>query len=67
VKWDKPTGSTQQTMDGRYEVMAANSLQWVAYSLSPPPKDLGVKPTDAEARDLCEAHERSLIEQRRSA
>ncbi len=70
MKWDKPTGSIQQTKDGRYLIIQANSQHCVAYDLNSydAPKELGVKSTDAEARTLCDLHETRLqAEHRRGA
>jgi hypothetical protein len=61
MKWDKPTGSIQQTQDGRYVVMQANSKDWVAYMVgSVSSQDLGTGESDEKARGLCEAHEAQL-------
>lgn len=61
MKWEKPTGSIQQTKDGRYVIMHATveTPNWVAYIIPSQgkPEQLGVKPTDAEARELCEEDE----------
>ena len=58
MKWDKPTGCTQHTSDGRYCIMAANSKDWVAYLLGYTcANDLGTRNSDEDARQLCEANE----------
>lgn len=69
MKWDKQAGSTQQSSDGRYVIVQANSQDWVAYRMGyTSASDLGTKPSDEEARKLCEAHESQLqAEHRRSA
>lgn len=70
MKWDKPTGSTQATTDGRYAVVHATETNWVAYELTPygTGEDLGTRDTDLKARALCEAHEAQLTAaHRRSA
>jgi hypothetical protein len=67
MKWEKPNGSRQGTVDGRYVIVQATENNWIAYELTPfgTGNELGVKPTDAEAREVCEAHERQAM--RRSA
>lgn len=70
MKWDPPQGSTQHTADGRYAIVQANSQDWIAYKLTPygTGEDLGARPTDAEARTLCDLHETRLqAEHRRGA
>lgn len=69
MKWDKQNGSVQQTADGRYVVVQANSQDWVAYQMGwTCAKDLGTRPSDEEARKLCETHEAQLqTAHRRSA
>lgn len=70
MKWDKPQGSTQHTTDGRYAIVQANSRDWIAYEITPfgTGRDLATKPTDEEARAVCEAHEAQLVAaHRRSA
>lgn len=63
MKWDKPAGATQSTVDGRYLVMQANSKDWVAYdtTLSTATKELGTRDTDLKARAVCEAEEARLM------
>lgn len=63
MKWNKPAGCTQGTTCGNYVIVQANSKDWIAYALSPynVGAELGVKSTDAEARQLCEDHERELV------
>jgi len=69
MKWDKPTGSVQQTSCGRYVIVQANSQDWVAYLMGYTcPSDLGTRASDLKARALCEAHEAQIIAaHRRSA
>ena len=69
MKWDKPAGSTQQSSDGRYVIVQANSQDWVAYRMGYTcAQDLGTSHSDEEARKLCESHESQLqAEHRRSA
>lgn len=70
MKWEKPQGSTQHTTDGRYCIVQANSQDWVAYELTAfgAAKDLATKPTDEDARKVCEAYEAQLTaSHRRSA
>ena len=69
MKWLPPNGSTQHTADGRYAVVQATSQHWVAYKLTPygTGEDLGNKPTDADARGLCESHEAELVRRMRRA
>lgn len=70
MKWDKPTGSTQHTADGRYAIMHATveTPNWIAYALEQygKPAEIGVKPTDIEARQLCEDHEREMVALRKA-
>lgn len=69
MKWEKPTGSVQQSTDGRYVIVQANSQHWVAYLMgSTCASDLGTRDSDLKARALCEAHEAQLTAaHRRSA
>lgn len=68
MKWAKPVGSTQGTVDGRYMIVQANTQHWVSYRMGHTvAKDLGTSNSDEKARELCEAHERGLIQQRKSA
>jgi len=69
MKWEKPNGPIQQTADGRYLIMRANSQHWVAYLLGYTiANDLGTRDSDLKARALCEAHEAQLAAaHRRSA
>ena len=68
MKWDKPDGAVQHTADKRYFIMEANSQQWVAYAKAfGAGTELGVKPTDEEARQVCEDHDRLLIAARQTA
>ena len=68
MKWDKATGSIQQTADGRYVIQHATEHNWVAYALPThgKPEELGVKPTDEEARQVCEDDEREMLVLRRA-
>lgn len=68
MKWEKPTGPVQMSSDGRYTIQHATETNWVAYAI---PKygngeELGTKPTDAEARQVCEDHEREMVALRRA-
>jgi hypothetical protein len=70
MKWDKPNGSVQHTADKHYCVVQATENNWIAYELTPygTGAELGVKPTDFQARACCESHEARLIaEHRRTA
>lgn len=68
MKWLPPAGSTQHSADGRYVIVQANTQHWVAYQLhSTTATELSVKPTDAEARTVCDTHESQLIAARKSA
>jgi len=69
MKWDKANGSVQQSADGRYVIVQANSQDWVAYQMGYTcAKDLGTRDSDLKARGLCEAHEAQLVAaHRRSA
>lgn len=69
MKWEKPTGSVQQSTDGRYVIVQANSQHWVAYLMGYTcASDLGTRDSDLKARALCEAHEAQLTAaHRRSA
>lgn len=76
MKWNKPAGSTQGTCCGNYVIVQANSQQWIAYALSPyaTGKELGVVQVDeknpdkapADAREICESHERELMALRKA-
>jgi hypothetical protein len=58
VKWLNPTGSTQHTGDGCYGIVRATEANWIAYRFhQTTAEELGVKPTDEEARQLCEDDE----------
>lgn len=61
MKWDKPNGSTQATSDGRYNIVQANSQDWVAYLFTPfgHAETLGERKSDEEARQCCEDHARA--------
>lgn len=68
MKWEKPSGSTQATSDGRYLIVQANERDWVAYELAPTTgQELAVKRTDEEARAACESHEALLVSMRKRA
>lgn len=68
MKWDKPTGVTQHTVDRRYCIVHAVESIWIAYQLGPTTgKDLGEANTDERARDLCERHERENVAPRKRA
>lgn len=59
MKWEKPNGSRQGTVDGKYVIVQATEHNWIAYELGPTAGvELGVKPTDEQARQICEDHER---------
>lgn len=63
MKWDKLNGSVQQSSDGRYVIVRANETNpdWIAYLMGYTcGSELGTKRSDAEARQLCEAHELQL-------
>jgi len=65
VKWNRPTGSVQQTADDRFCIVQATEHNWVAYELGPTTGvELGVKPTDEQARQVCEDHERQAMRRR---
>lgn len=63
MKWLPPTGTTQWSSDHRYFIVQANSEQWIAYVKRSPATgdDIGVKPTDSEARKCCEEHDAMRI------
>lgn len=56
MKWLPLDGSVQWSADHRYFIVQANSQQWIAYRKNSPAtaEDLGVKPTDEEARTVCD-------------
>lgn len=55
MKWDTSDVGVHRTLDGKYTAVRANSTTWVACRMGPTTaEDLGNKPTDAEARQLCE-------------
>lgn len=59
MKWDKPSHPTQHSSDRRYCVVQATEGNWIAYRMGPTTgEELGIKPTDIQARQLCEADER---------
>jgi hypothetical protein len=59
MKWEKPNHPTQYTTDRRYCIVQATEGNWIAYKMGPTTgEELGVKPTDIQARQLCEAHEK---------
>lgn len=68
MKWEKPTGSTQHSSDGCFCIVQANSMDWIAYALTPygTGEELGVRPTDEAARSCCEDHEREMTALRRA-
>ena len=68
MKWLPPQGSTQGTADERYVIVQANSKDWIAYALTPfaTSDELAVKPSAAEAREVCEDHEREMVAMRRA-
>ena len=68
MKWLPLQGSTQGTADERYVIVQANSKDWIAYAVTPfaTGDELGVKPTPAEAREVCEDHEREMVAMRRA-
>jgi hypothetical protein len=57
VKWAEPNGSVQFSADKRFSIVKANSQHWIAYEMAyTTARELGVKPTDTEARQCCEDH-----------
>lgn len=68
MNWLPPNGSTQGTKCGRYVIVQANNQDWIAYALTPygTGDDLGKKASDAEARTVCEDHEREMLALRRA-
>lgn len=71
MKWDKPTGSIQQSHDGCYVIMRATAEpeNWVSYSIPQydKPAKLGEFKSDAEARTRCEDDERELLALRKAS
>lgn len=68
MKWDKPNGSTQHTVDRRYCIVEAVKGTWIAYKLGPTTgKDLGPADTDERARSICERYEREYTDTRSRA
>lgn len=67
MKWLPPTGSTQGTADGRYVIVQATSQDWVAYDISSgtTAREIGSRKSDADARALCEAAERTMLAETR--
>ena len=70
MKWDKPTGSIQQSHDGCYVIMRATSEpeNWVAYSIPTyaTPAKLGEFKSDTDARGRCEDDEREMMALRKA-
>jgi hypothetical protein len=63
MKWEKSSGSVQQSSDGRYVIVRANESRpdWIAYLMGYTcGSELGTRRTDEEARQVCEAHEAHL-------
>lgn len=55
MKWEKPTHPTQASSCGRYCIVQATAGNWIAYRMhATTAEELGVKPTDIQARQLCE-------------
>ena len=69
MKWLPPNGSTQGTACGRYVIVQATSQDWIAYDIAAGTtgREMGSRKSDADARALCEAAERSLMAERRRA
>lgn len=68
MKWDKPNYPTQHTTDRRYCIVQATEENWIAYRLGlTTGEELGVKSTDEEARQVCECHEREMLQRRKLA
>jgi hypothetical protein len=68
MKWDKPNGATQHTVDRRYCIVEAVKGTWIAYALGPTTGDeIGPADTEERARALCERRERENSETRRRA
>lgn len=63
IKWLPPNGGTQATKCGRYVIVQANSQDWIAYDIAAGTtgQEIGSRKSDADARALCEAAERSLM------
>lgn len=67
MKWLPPNGSVQGTADGKYVIVQANSQDWIAYDIAggTTGQEIGSRKSDADARALCEAAERSLMAETR--
>lgn len=52
--------------DGRYTIQHATETNWVAYMIPQygRAEEVGVRPTDAEARTACDIHEAQLTRAR---
>lgn len=67
MKWDPPNGSVQYSADRKFCIVHANSKDWIAYEMEvTTAKELDVKPTDEEARTVCEDFAREMTALRRS-
>lgn len=69
MKWDKPTGSVQWSLDRRYSIVRAAETGpiWIAYAMaSTTGEQIGTINSDELARTLCEDHEREMTALRRS-
>jgi hypothetical protein len=60
MKWDVPIHPKQHSADKRYCIVQdTKNGNWIAYRMHATTADeLGVKPTDIQARQLCEAHDK---------
>lgn len=70
MKWAKPDGGVQWTVDKRYSIVQATETGpiWYAYDMGPTTGiELGRTNSDELARDLCEDHERYIQAQRKRA
>ena len=68
MKWLPPDPPVQHTADRRYCIVHATENNWIAYELGPTTGvDLGSRPTDEGARQLCEEHEIDMAALRKRA
>lgn len=60
MKWEKPNHPTQHSADKKYCIVQATTGNWVAYRMGTTTgEQIGLaQPTDIQARQLCEAHEK---------
>lgn len=69
MKWDKPNGGVQFTVDKRYSIVRAAETGpiWIAYAMGPTTgEQIATTNSDELAREICEDHEREMVAMRRA-